>query len=110
MIIKSSRNEIRDLKKPERITVDMELIERLEFPAIAVYVRIHTNRDRSYDFEYFFNIEVPEEMGLLEKLRVQKNFKILFYDDRIVHSEKIELTEEDKSRLASLLSKAERLV
>jgi len=106
MIIKSTRNEIRELKKLNRITLDIELIERPEFPTIAVYVRIHTSHNRSYDFEYYFNTEASEEMGLLEKLSAQKNIDILLYNDTIVHSEKIELTKEDKSRIASLLGEA----
>lgn len=110
MVIKSTQNEIADLKMLSLITINTELIERPEFPTVALYMRIHTEGDRSYDFEYYFNIEASEELGLLEKLSAQKNLGIILYDERIEHSAEIRLTDEDKSGLATLLGQARGLV
>ena len=110
MLIKSTQNEIADLKKLSRITINTELIERPEFPTVALYMSIHTEGERSYNFEYYFNIEASEELGLLEKLSAQKNLGIILYDERIEHSAEIRLTDEDKSGLASLLVRARGLV
>lgn len=105
LIIISSQEAITQLKNINRITLDFELIERPEFPSLGLHIDINTASNNAFKFEYFFNTESPEEVNLLYKLRDQDHFDMLLYNDRVLHSKKIELTKDDKLKLNSLIDK-----
>jgi len=109
MIIKSTEDEIENLKDLKKISLTPELIEKPEFPAIAAYIRIHTKNKNSHDFEYYFSIEASEELELVENLCIQKNVEIVFYDEAIMHSKLVRLNEEDISLMTSMLGHAKQL-
>ncbi|TDI88778.1 MAG: hypothetical protein E2O72_07710 [Candidatus Dadabacteria bacterium] len=106
LIIKSSLDEIKLLKNINRITLNFELIERPEFPSLGMHLEINTVSNASFKFEYFFSTESMEEIDLLNKLKDQNYFDILFFNTQIEYSKTIELTEEEKSELNSLINKA----
>ena len=106
LIIKSSTEEIKLLNNINRLTFNLELIERPEFPSLAMHIEINTVSNTSFKFEYFFNTESMEEIDLLKKLKNQDHFDILFFDTQIQHSKTVELNKEDKSELDSLIYKA----
>lgn len=106
LIIKSSLDEIKLLKNINRITLNFELIERPEFPSLGMHIEINTVSNTLFKFEYFFSTESMEEIDLLKKLKDQNHFDILFFNTQIEYSKTIELTEEEKSELNSLINKA----
>lgn len=105
LIIISDSEDIMNLKNINNVTMSFELIERPEFPSLGMHIEATTVSNKSYNFDYFFNTDSPGELELLSKLREQKDFDILFYDNEIVHSKKIEFSEKDKSELRSLIDK-----
>lgn len=109
MIIICGGDEISDLKGLESFSLKMELIERSEFPTIAAYISIYTKNKSSYNYEYYFNIEASEELGLVENLSNQNTMEVLLYDDEIVHSKPLELSQQDRSLLTSMHERAKRL-
>ncbi len=106
LIIKTIETEIASLIESNRISLDFELIMRPEFPSLAAYIIIDTDSNDPLRFEYFFNIESEEEIGLLEKLRYQEYLDILFYGSRIEHIKRTAITNDKKTELASLLIQA----
>jgi len=109
MIIKVKEDEIGNLNDLERISLKPELIERPEFPTIAVYIRLYAKNNNSFDFEYYFNIEASEELELVEKLCIQNNIGIVLYDGAILYSKLVGVDEEDRSLMTSMLGKAKQL-
>lgn len=104
LIIISSQEEIAQLNNINRITLDFELIERPEFPSLGLHIDLNTASNKAFKFDYFFNTESPEELDLLNKLRDQDHFDMLLYNDRVLHSKKIELTKDDKLKFNSLIN------
>ena len=109
MIIICSGEEASNLRDIEDFSLKMELIERPEFPTIAAYISINTKNKRSYNYEYYFNIEASEELELVERLSNQNTMEVLLYDDDIVHSKPLELSGEDRSLLTSMHERAKQL-
>lgn len=105
LIIISTLDAITQLNNINRITMDFELIERPEFPSLGLHIDINTVSNNAFKFDYFFNTESPEEVGLLHKLKDQDHFDMLLYNDQVLHSKKIELTKDDKLKLNSLIDK-----
>ena len=105
LIIKSTLEEIKLLKNINRLTFNFELIEKPEFPSLGMHIDINTASNSSFKFEYFFNTESMEEIELLKKLKDQNHFDILFFNTQIEFSKTIELPDEDKSELNSLINK-----
>lgn len=105
LIIICSSEATSHLNNINRITLDFELIERPEFPSVGLHIILNTVSNIEYQFDYFFNTESPEEINLLNKLRDQNHFDMLLYNERIIHSKKIELTKDDKLKLNSLIDK-----
>ena len=105
LIVKCSQDEITTLKNINNITLNFELIERPEFPSLAMHIEINTAANKSFKFDYFFNTESPTELDLLNQLGEQNYFDIHFFDSNVAHSKKIELGEKDKSELRSLIDK-----
>ncbi len=109
MIIICSGEEASNLKNSEKLSLKMELIEKLEFPTIAACTSIHTKNKSSYNYEYYFNVEASEELELVENLSNQNNIEILLYDDAIVHSILLGLSEDDRSLLTSMHEQAKQM-
>ena len=105
LIVICSQDEIRSLKNINKITINFELIERPEFPSLGMHIELNTATNKSFNFDYFFNTESPTEIDLLNKLGEQNYFDMHFYDAKIVHSNKIELSSEDKLELNALIDK-----
>lgn len=106
LIIKSPPDELKILQESNRISIDFELIKRPEFPTLGAYVIFETVTGAALRFEYFFNIESSEEMGLLEMLVDQDYFDIILYDRSIKHVKRTTITDDKKTELASLLTEA----
>jgi len=106
LIIISSREELLQLNNINKITLNFELIERPEFPSIAMHIDINTVSNNPFKFDYFFNTESPQELELLKKLTHQDHFDMLLYDTQVLYSKKIVLSMDDKSELTSLIDKA----
>lgn len=109
MIIICTGEEASNLKNSENFSLKMELIEKLEFPTIAAYIKIMTKNKDSYDFEYFFNIEASEELELVENLSNQSTIEIMLYDDDVVHSMLLGLSREVRSLLTSMHERAKHM-
>ncbi len=105
LIVVCSQDEIMSLKNINKITINFELIERPEFPSLGMHIELNTVTNKSFNFDYFFNTESPTEIDLLNKLGEQDYFNMHFYNAKIVHSNKIELSSEDKLELNALIDK-----
>ncbi len=105
LIIVSNSDDINNLKNINNVSMSFELIERPEFPSLAMHIEVNTAASIQYKFDYFFNTDSPGEIDLLEKLREQNYFDIHFYTTKVLHSKKIELGAEDKSELNTLIDK-----
>lgn len=106
LIIKSPPDELKTLRQSNRVSIDFELIKRPEFPTMGAYVIFETGAGVALRFEYFFNIESPEEMELLEMLVGQDHFDIILYDGAVNHVKRTTITDDKKSELATLLTEA----
>ena len=106
LIIISSREELFQLNNINKITLNFELIERPEFPSIAMHIDINTVSNNPFKFDYFFNTESPQELELLKKLTHQDHFDMLLYNTQVLYSKKIVLSMDDKLELNSLIDKA----
>jgi hypothetical protein len=104
LIIKSTRDDINIMKNFRSITVDFELIERPEFPSLAFYINIDTKSERTFRYEYFFSTESAEEMRIIRKVCGEKRLDILLYNSAVEYAIHAEVSEEQASRLGSLLS------
>ncbi|MEM7008162.1 MAG: hypothetical protein AAF462_03425 [Thermodesulfobacteriota bacterium] len=105
LIIVAPDSDIDTLRNINRASFDFELIERPEFPSLAMKMELNTAANVAYKFDYFFNTESPTSIGLLEKLKKQNYFDIHFYSEEIVHSKKIEFSDKDKIEFAALIDK-----
>lgn len=105
-VFKGSHNEIESINKTSRIFFGLECIKRPEFPSVRINFDLRDKSDKAYLFDYFFNIESDEDMKLLGNLKVQDYFDIFFFDSRIVHSRRIEITKKDKEKIENVLDRA----
>ena len=106
LLIKSPPEESEILQQSNRISIDFEVIKRPEFPTLGTYVIFETDTGATLRFEYFFNIESSEEMGLLEMLVRQEHFDIILYDTAIRHVKRTTISGDKKKELAFLLTEA----
>lgn len=110
LLIKSGEREIGSFEKSGSISLEFELIERLEFPSLGAYVNIYDAQGNPTRFEYFFSLESGDEIELLKKLIEQNYLDIVFYTTEIRHIKRTTINNEQKEDLASLLAQAAKVV
>lgn len=105
-IFKESQDEIDSFKETERVIFEFECVKRPEFPSVRMGFELKDRTKKTYRFDYFFNIESHEEMELLERLEHQDYFDIIFFDSKIEHSKRVEITKKDKEKIKAVLDEA----
>ncbi len=101
-VFKGPKAEI-ELLRDTQMLFGFECIKRPEFPSVRMYFESRDKKNKLYQFDYFFGIESDEEMGLLDRLKDQDSFDIIFFDSEIRHSKKISISQEEKKRIKSVL-------
>jgi hypothetical protein len=104
-IFKHSHDLIESLRRVEKITFELECLERPEFPTIVMLFCLEGTNDL-YRFEYSFAIGSEQDMELLEKLLEQDHFYIYFFDTRIQYSKMVSLNKNDAEDIKSIISEA----
>jgi hypothetical protein len=107
-VFKGPQSEIEMLRDVKQILFGLECIKRPEFPSVRMYFEIRDRENKPYQFDCFFDIESDEEIGLLNKLKDQDSFNIIFFDSGIRYSKRVNITQEEKKRIKSVLDEAER--
>lgn len=105
-IFKGSQDEIDSFKETDQIIFDFQCIKRLEFPSVRMSFELKDRSNKTYRFDYFFNIESDEEMELLERLEDQDYFEIILFDPKIEYSKRVEITEQGKEKIKTVLDEA----
>jgi hypothetical protein len=68
-----------------------------------MYFDIRDRENKPYQFDYFFGIDSDEEIGLLSRLKDQDSFIIIFLDSEIRYSKRVNITQEEKKIIKSVL-------
>lgn len=106
-VFKGPPDEINFLKQFEHINFGFECIKRPEFPSVKMYFELRDGTDKSRFFDYFFCIESDEDVELLQSLRDQYYFDILFSDsDKIKYSRRVHIKEEERIKLRTAVDEA----
>ncbi len=107
-VLKESQSEIEMLRGVEQILYGLECIKRPEFPSVRMYFEIRDRENKPYQFDCFFGIESDEEVRLLRELKDQDSFNIIFFDSEIGYSRRVNISEEQREKIKSVLDEAER--
>jgi hypothetical protein len=107
-VLKGSQSEIELLRKTEQILFGFECIKRPEFPSVRMYFELRGGENKPYQFDYFFGIESDEDIRLLSKLKDQDYFDILFFNSVIRYSKRVNITQEERKRIKSVLDKTSK--
>ncbi|MBI2487315.1 MAG: hypothetical protein HYW01_10220 [Deltaproteobacteria bacterium] len=105
-IFKGSQDEIDSFKETDQVIFEFECIKRPEFPSVKMSLKLKDRSNKTYRFDYFFNVESDEEMELLERLEDQDYFDIIFFDSKIEYSKRVEITKNDKDKIKTVLVEA----
>ena len=71
LVIIGSLDDINLLKNINKVTFDLELIERPEFPSLGMHMEINTASSHKFKFDYFFNTESEAGLELLKNLNIR---------------------------------------
>jgi len=105
-VFKCPQEEVNLLKETENVLFEFECIKRPEFPSVRLNFEFQDKSNKTYRFDYFFNIESDEDIELLEKLEDQRYFDLIFFDSKIEYSKRIEITKKDKEKIKAVLDQA----
>ena len=104
LILKCSGEDMAALKESDAISLGFELLDRSEFPCIAVTITVDTSSGQQFRFDYYFSLESEEEKELLGLLRDREYFDILYYDNDIEQVRRAAMTDAQRTELASFLA------
>lgn len=105
-VFKGPQSEIEMLRDVKQILFGFECIKRPEFPSVRMYFELRDRENKLYQFDYFFGIESDEEIGFLSKLKDQDSFNMILFDSAIRYSKRVNITQEEKKRIESVLDEA----
>jgi len=103
IILKDSKKMTSSLSELISVNLKFTYINRPEFPAVNSELRLKTSKGLSVKYDYFFNFESEFEMNLLSEILNQKVISLFLYSDIVVKHFGIELGDEDKLHLSSIL-------
>ncbi|MCL4244589.1 MAG: hypothetical protein KJ002_05600 [Candidatus Dadabacteria bacterium] len=104
LILKCSGEDMEALKESDAISLGFELLDRPEFPCIAVTITVDSASGRQFRFDYYFSLESEDEKGILGLLSDRDYFDILYYDDDIEQVRRAALTDAQRTELRSLIA------
>ncbi len=105
-IIKDNPQTLNDMRNIRDIALEWELIERPEFPTIGLFITIVSESGNRKKYDNYFNLDSDEEIKLAKQLSKQDSFILLFYNEQIEYSKRIDLTNEHKNKLNMILIQA----
>lgn len=106
LIIKDNEEVLDIIKKFQMITINFDLIEKAEFPALVFFLNIDSKSGRKFRFEYFFSTESGEELEILGKVCADRRFDIILYGSGSDFVIRAEIPEGQAAELRTLLGKA----
>ncbi|MER3447469.1 MAG: hypothetical protein C4291_11805 [Candidatus Dadabacteria bacterium] len=105
-VFKGTQTEIELLRDAKQIIFGFEYIRRPEFPSVRMYFESRDRENKPYQFDYLFGIESDEEMELLVRLKDQDSFNIILIDSEIRYSKRVNITQEGKEIIKSVMDEA----
>ena len=106
LIINGKVDEFDIIKEFQTITIDFDLIEKAEFPALVFFLNIDAKSGRKFRFEYFFSTESGEELDIIGKMCADRRFDIILYGSGSDFVIRAEIPEGQAAELRTLLGKA----
>lgn len=103
IILKDTNKMTSSLSELISVNLKFTYIDRPEFPAVNSELRLKTSKELSVKYDYFFNFESEFEMNLLSEILNQKVISLFLFSDIVVKHFGIELEDEDKLHLSSVL-------
>ena len=104
MIFKESPEKIAALADIRRISTRFFMVEKEEFPSVAMEIRITTGKDLRLKYEYFFLTESSEETFFLSALIKLEKYSLIFLCDEARQSVTAEMTEAETEPLNEAVS------
>ena len=104
MIFKEKPEKIAAIADTRKISTRFFTVEKEEFPAVAMEIRITTGRDLKLKYEYFFLTESSEETFFLSTLAKLGEYCLIFLCDETHHSVMAGMTEAEMKPLNEAVS------
>ena len=98
-LLKDSQNMINGLKELKSAAISIDPIERPEFPAVNLLLKLKTDKDLSVKYDYFFNFESDYDMNLLNNIGYQKKVDLYLFTEKAENYVKLELEEEESESI-----------
>lgn len=108
-VFKGNENEIDALTEATEIALDIECILRLEFPSVRMGFDLKDKSGKPYRFILYFGVESEEEMELLDNLKKQTYFDLLFFSPQGEHSKRVKMNEGDREKIKKALAEVEKV-
>lgn len=104
MIFKESPEKIATLADIRKISTRFSMVEKEEFPSVAMEIRITTGKNLRMKYEYFFLTESSEETFFLSTLARLGVFSLVFLCDDTHCATTAEMTEAEIEPLKKIIT------